>query len=642
MPSQPKPPAPPALPVQYIVEPSDPHGHQFHVTLHIAAPAAEQIVSLPVWIPGSYLVREFARHLHGLQASQSGAPVAVRALSKNRWHIAAQPGSALTLRYRVYAFDHSVRAAWLDGERAFFNPTSLCLRVHGQEAQPHGLQLPRPDHAPDWRVATALPPAEVDEAGFGLYRAADYDELADSPVELGAFWQGQFSARGIVHRFVVAGATSAFDGQRLLQDAQRICEAAIDFWHPPGAEPSGSVEHPPHGHYLFLLNAVGSGYGGLEHRHSTALICQRSDLPRQGAAEQPEGYTTLLGLISHEYFHTWNVKRLRPAEFARYDYDQENYTELLWFFEGFTSYYDDLLLRRAGLLDDAHYLKLLGKTIQQVEQTPGRHVQSVAQASFDAWIKYYRQDENTANATVSYYTKGALVALCLDLQLRQHGRCSLDDVMRALWQRSNGGPIDEAAVLDTLAQLSGRDWQAELQHWVHSTAALPLAQALASAGLALEHKPASWAQRLGLQLREAQGSALTISRIHSGSAAERAGMAVGDEWLGLAHSHSDGASAGGAAAQPSEAAGWRLKKLDELDGLLPDASAAQGPLRVLLARDGRLLWRTLQLPATQEVAGDVRLQPLPEPTAQQAQTLRSWLGPATPPTAHPSPQTRAG
>ncbi len=197
-------------------------------------------------------------------------------------------------------------------------------------------------------------------------------------------------------------------------------------------------------------------------------------MPRLGEAKTSEGYTTLLGLISHEYFHTWNVKRLRPAAFARYDYTRENYTDLLWFFEGFTSYYDDLLLRRAALIDDAVYVRLLNKTINQVLQAPGRKVQSVAQASFDAWVKYYRQDENTPNATISYYQKGALVALCIDLTLRREGKATLDDVMRALWQRCQGGPMQEADVLAVLQSLSGRSWAKEIKAWVHGTGELPL------------------------------------------------------------------------------------------------------------------------------------------------------------------------
>ena len=422
--------------VQYRVEAADPHAHLFHVTLTIAQPEALQRLSLPVWIPGSYLVREFSRHLQRLAARQDGKPAAVQQLDKCTWQVDCVPSSPLVLNYEIYAFDNSVRTAWLDTQRGFFNGTSLCLKVHGQETAAHELDLVAPKDLPLWEAATALAPVKVNKRGFGSYYAADYDELVDCPVEMGSFFSGEFKAGGVPHRFVVAGATDSFDGQRLLADAQKICEVQIRFWH--------DRKRPPHRNYLFILNAVDDGYGGLEHRNSTALIASRRDLPRLGETRMSEGYVTLLGLISHEYFHTWNVKRLRPAEFAHYEYGAENYTQLLWFFEGFTSYYDDLLLRRAGVIDDATYVKLLNKTINQVLQTPGREVQSVAQASFDAWVKYYRQDENTANATVSYYTKGALVALCFDLTLRQEGSTTLDHVMRALWQRCKAGPMAEA------------------------------------------------------------------------------------------------------------------------------------------------------------------------------------------------------
>ena len=261
-----------------------------------------------------------------------------------------------------------MRTAWLDATRGFFNGTSLCLRAEGHTQSPHALELCSPRARPAWSVATGLAAVKVNARGFGTYAAVDYDELADSPVELGAFWSGEFKACGVPHRFVVAGATPAFDGARLLADTKKICETSIRFWH--------GARKPPHKSYVFMLHATEDSYGGLEHRNSTALICGRRDLPRLGEPKTSDGYTTLLGLISHEYFHTWNVKRLRPAEFARYDYAQENYTRLLWFFEGFTSYYDDLLLRRAGLIDDAGYLKLLNKTLNQVLQTPGRAVQS--------------------------------------------------------------------------------------------------------------------------------------------------------------------------------------------------------------------------------------------------------------------------
>jgi len=571
----------PDVAVHYRVEAPSVHNHRFHITLTIAQPQAQQVVSLPVWIPGSYLVREFARHLQGLQARQGRRAVAVTPLDKCTWRIDARTDAPLELRYEVYAFDASVRAAWLDAQRGFFNGTSVCLRVHGQESQAHQLELASvPGHA-DWQVATSLTPLRCNRHGFGLYQAQDYDELLDSPVEMGTFWSGRFKACGIEHRFVVAGAPPTFDGARLLADTQRICETAIRFWHGSGAQ---AGRRAPHRRYVFMLNAVHDGYGGLEHRHSTALIASRADLPRVGDNATPRaGYVTLLGLISHEYFHTWNVKRLRPDAFARYDYTRENHTELLWFFEGFTSYYDDLLLRRAGLIDDATYIGLLGKTIDQVQHTPGRRVQTVAQASFDAWIKYYRMDENTPNATVSYYTKGALVALCLDLSLRREGH-TLDAILRGLWQRCAAGPMREQDLLDELQAQTGRPWHHELQAWVHSTEELPLASLLQAHGVRIHTEPASLAQRLGIRAVDA-ASGVQIKSVLRDGAAEQAGLAANDEWLGLE------------VGARGEGGSWRVTKLDEAAQLL--GRTRQG--RLLVSRDRQLLRLAFRLPASASV-----------------------------------------
>lgn len=575
----------------YRIDARQRQAHLYEVTLTIPAPADQQEVSLPVWIPGSYLVREFSKNLQQLQARQKGRRVAVQQLDKCRWRVASQSGSALELRYEVYAFDNSVRTAWLDSQRGFFNGTSLCLRVHGQEDWPHLITVQSPDE--QWHAATALTALKTDRRGFGQYLAADYDELVDSPFELGAFWQASFTACGVPHQIVVAGAPASFDSARLLRDTQKICETAIRFWHPQVDPAKPGASGVPHPRYVFMLNVVDDNYGGLEHRASTALICGRRDLPRLGESRMPEGYTTLLGLICHEYFHTWNVKRLRPAELARYDYTQENYTQLLWFFEGFTSYYDDLLLRRAGLIDDSAYLRLLNKALNQVLQAPGRLVQSVADASFDAWVKYYRQDENTANATISYYTKGSLVALCLDLTLQAQG-LSLDQALRAVWQRCSGGPMSEADFAQVLKELSGRDFGPELKAWVHGVADLPVQALLSQTGVRWHDDPAQPAQALGLRVTE--NGSVQIKTVLRGGLAEKAGMAAGDEWLGLEVGDQ----------------GWRLSKLD-------DVALYAGPAKratALVARDRRLLRLPLKLPAQ---ATTVRL------SIEQAPTVKAWL-----------------
>jgi predicted metalloprotease with PDZ domain len=566
--------------IGYRVDTAHLASHLFHITLTIPSPAAEQVLQLPVWIPGSYLVREFSKNLQQLRCTQGGRSVALRQRDKASWCVSCTPDAPLQVQYAVYAFDNSVRTAWLDDQRGFFNGTSLFLRVADKQTQPHLVDIACPESACDWSLATGLEAVRVDRKGFGCYRANNYDALVDCPVEMGNFWSGNFTACGIPHRFVVAGAADNFDGARLLADTQAICEQELRFWHGAGKSPSKAA---PFSSYLFMLNAVHDSYGGLEHRNSTALISTRKDLPRlatpsQTSARQAEGYTTLLGLISHEYFHTWNVKQLRPAEFRQYDYTQENYTELLWFFEGFTSYYDDLLLRRAERIDNAQYLKLLGKTINQVQQSPGRKIQSVAQASFDAWVKYYRQDENTANATVSYYTKGALVALCLDLSLRAEDKGSLDQVMRALWQRCAAGPMTERDLLDALQHVSGRSWSKEIERWVHGTQDLPLQALLERHGVQYHQEPDQLAQQLGMRVKES--GALKIQQVLRGGAAEQAGFAAGDEWLAVQ------------SATPKASGPWRITTLDEITQYCGRAKK----LTAIVARDQRLHTLTLRIP----------------------------------------------
>jgi predicted metalloprotease with PDZ domain len=558
--------------ISYRIDVADANAHLYRVALTVPNPASRQMLSLPVWIPGSYLVREFARHLSELTARQGAHEVPLKQLDKASWEAECDAQGALVVTYLVYAFDTSVRAAFLNPQRGFFNGTSVCLRVEGREDESHEVELA---HMPaDWQVATAMTPVQVDSAGKGLYRAETYDELVDHPVELGSFWRGHFDAHGVPHEFVVAGTYPDFDGERLIADAKRICEAAIGFWH--------GDKKPPFERYVFLLNAVDEGYGGLEHRASTALIDARRNLPQKGKAEAADGYVTLMGLISHEYFHTWNVKRLKPREFAPYDLTRENYTELLWFFEGFTSYYDDLLLLRAGLIDETRYLKLVAKTITGVLDSPGRHVQSVAQSSFDAWVKYYRTDENTPNATISYYTKGALVALALDLTLRTE-QGSLDEVMRGLWARSEGGPISESDIREVLREVGGRSLDDEVRDFVHGTRDLPLQTLLERFGVHWQAQAPTVAQRLGMRVSESALTGVRVTHVLRGGAAERAGVSVGDELLAVD--------------------GWRVRRLDDASRLLTQGAAGN----LMLTRDQRVLSLPLALPKEDQVVGTIAL-----------------------------------
>jgi len=520
--------------VQYTIVPKDLAGHLFNVTVTVAAPASEgQVFALPAWIPGSYMIREFARNIVRIRAESGGDAVALTKLDKHSWQAAPVDGP-LSLHYEVYAWDLSVRAAHLDQTHGFFNGTSVFLRVLGQEATPHQVDIQRPGDpaASDWRVATSLPELGAKRYGFGTYIAADYDELIDHPVEMADFALGTFKAHGIQHDIVVTGRVPNLDMARLQQDLKAICETQIAFFEP-------KTKKAPMDRYVFLTMAVGDGYGGLEHRASTALICARADLPTTAApktAEPNEGYTKFLGLCSHEYFHTWNVKRIKPAVFAPYDLQVENYTPLLWLFEGFTSYYDDLMLVRSGIISEATYFKLLGKTVGSVLRGSGRSKQSVAESSFDAWSKYYRQDENAPNAIISYYTKGSLVGLAFDLTIRAKtgGAKSLDDVMRALWERYGrdfytGGArgVTEKEVEALFDEISGVRLKGIFDRYIRCTEDIPLAKLYAPFGIKVSDERKNGKPSLDAGIgRDAGGAKLT--QVHEGGAAHQGGLSAGD------------------------------------------------------------------------------------------------------------------
>lgn len=520
--------------IQYAIVPKDLAAHMFEVSVVVAEPAAGgQEFALPAWIPGSYMIREFSRNIVQIRAESNGKPVALTKLDKHSWRAAPVDG-ALTVVCDIYAWDLSVRAAHLDQTHGFFNGTSLCLRVVGQEALQHEVDIRRPADpaAKTWRVATSLPELGAKRYGFGTYVASNYDELIDHPVEMGDFALATFKAHGIPHDIVISGRVPNLDMARLQADLKSICETQIAFFEP-------RTKRAPMDRYVFLTLAVGDGYGGLEHRASTALICARADLPTTAApksAEIGDGYLKFLGLCSHEYFHTWNVKRIKPAAFAPYDLQSETYTPLLWLFEGFTSYYDDLMLVRSGIIGEATYLKLLGKTISGMLRGSGRTKQSVADSSFDAWGKYYRQDENAPNAIVSYYGKGSLIALAFDLTIRAKtgGKKSLDDVMLALWQRYGrdfyptiGRGVTEAEVEALFDEVSGMKLKSMFERYVRGTVELPLAKLYAPFGVKLDDERRGTKPSFDAGLAR-DGNDVKLSQVHEGGAAHRAGLSAGD------------------------------------------------------------------------------------------------------------------
>ncbi len=525
-------------PVTYHVTPSHPGAHIFTVTVTLARPAAEQVFTLPTWIPGSYMIREFSQHIVQIAGADAAGPVAVKKLDKRAWSVTGARGP-LTLTYEVYAWDLSVRKAHLDQTHGFFNGTSLFLSPEGFADQPHAVTLhpPADPKCVGWKVATTLPRISGGPHDFGDFLAADYDELIDHPVELGTFEVAGFEVAGVPHEIAVTGVHSG-DLGILAADSQAICAVFAELF--------GGL---PMERYLFQLTVETSGYGGLEHRASTALIHPRAGMPRAGQTSRSDDYIGLLGLISHEYFHLWNVKRIKPEAFLPYDLSAEGYTTQLWAFEGFTSYFDDLGLLRAGVIDAEKYLTLLGRSATRVYTASGRLKQSVADSSFDAWVKLYRADENASNAMISYYTKGALVALALDLTLRQRseGRVCLDDVMRALWERHGrpGVGVPEDGVEKIAAELLGEDLTEFFDLAVRGTTDLPMAEILAGFGVGFRLRPMESASdrggkasgksaevlrgqgHLGIKTRSAEGGS-RITAVLDGGAAQDAGLSAED------------------------------------------------------------------------------------------------------------------
>ncbi len=446
-----------------------------------------------------------------------------------RWNI--------PFEYTVYAWDLSVRGAHFDESHAFFNGTSIFLSVTGQTDEPCHIRLAPPVHTRRWKVYTSLPiasghPEAAKQYGFGVYAAPNYDALIDHPVEMGTPQVLRFKAHGALHEMVFTGVAPKLDMARITRDVQKICASQIALFEPTHKQAPflDSAQR-----YVFLVMVTGDGYGGLEHRASTALMTSRHDLPSLGV-EPTEGYQTFLGLVSHEYFHTWNVKRIKPAAFAPYNLNRENHTRLLWVFEGFTSYYDDLMLLRSGVIGQNDYLRLLGKAISTVHRSVGRHKQSVAESSFDAWTRYYKQDENSPNALVSYYTKGSLVALGLDIVIRQgsHGTRSLDDVMRLLWERFGrdfyrgaGTGVGENSIIRLIREATGVDVAEFIERHVEGCEDVPLDRLLSQQGIAMVWKPASGDPTLNIRTRVVQGET-HIAHVYEGGAAHAGGLSAGD------------------------------------------------------------------------------------------------------------------
>ncbi len=529
--------------IRYRISANDPKAHLFKVKIEIDQPQQPvQKMRLPNWIPGSYLIRDFSKNIIGLQVNtHAGDKVELSLIDKSNWAFACE--QSVTVEYEVYAWDLSVRSAHFDESHAFFNGTSTFMEILGFEELPCQLTMEASSHSSEqsWKVATGMPSLDVDTNGFGTYQAESYSALIDYPVEMGNYTEIDFEANGIPHKMVLTGLFE-LDEERLKQDLIKICETELNLFGNPA----------PIDYYLFQVMVTGSDYGGLEHRNSTALICSRNDLPFPGMQEPTDEYLQFLELCSHEYFHTWNVKRIQPKVYQDSDLQSPVYTNQLWWFEGVTSYYDSLILQRAGIIDHQTYLKVLAKEMTRVYRMPGRFKQSVAESSWFTWTKFYQQDENAPNAIISYYTKGSLIALALDLKIRAEtsGKKSLDDVLLHLWETfgSKGIGLQDGEIEAICSEISGLNLDSFFERYLFATEDLPFDDLFKPFGIHFDLQPAQnlddqgglasdaptvrLATSLGANVTAGE-SGLKITHVWNNQSACQAGLAAGDLVIAL-------------------------------------------------------------------------------------------------------------
>ncbi len=573
--------------VEYTVRMPEPWTHRFEVVITARSGGLGYVnLVMPVWTPGSYLVREFSRNVHSFSASDGeGKPLRWEKISKNTWQVHCGEAQSIKARYSVYAFEMSVRTSFLDDSHAYINGASLFMYLERHEKTPVRLRI---ESFPGWdTISTGLEPLDDASAEFG---APDYDSLIDCPLEIGSHSVFGFRVNDRPHYLAVYGKGN-LDPARLSADLEKIVLSALDIF--------GDL---PYRHFTFLILLTSDGRSGLEHSNSASLLINR------WAFYPDDNYRRFLELAAHEFFHVWNVKRIRPIELGPFDYTKENFTRLLWVSEGFTDYYAGQILRRAGLISTGDYLASVAKAIQELQETPGRLVDSAADASFDAWIKFYRQDAHTPNITVSYYLKGGLIALILDLEIRKAtGTGSLDEVMRLLYRKyhqESGRGFTDREFREACETVAGGPLDIVFNEYCYGTSEIDFDRYLGYAGLKMgesagkdKGKPAS---HLGISLKTVDGKLLVIG-VTSGSPAESQGLNVNDEVIALN--------------------GFRMNQ-----ELLVSRVEEAGPgakLEFLISRDGRI--REVTIIAGAKKRSEIAVERLPETSEGQRRVYESWL-----------------
>jgi predicted metalloprotease with PDZ domain len=572
-------------PIRYTVRFPEPQTHYMEVEAVFPTAGRSHVdVFMAVWTPGSYLIREYQRHVENVTAQNSaGRALEVEKTTKNRWRIVTGGASTVTVNYRVYGREMTVRNNWIEAAFAMLNGAPTFMSLVGGVARPHDVRFELP---PAWRAsATALMPIQGQPHA---YRADDFDTLVDSPIVLGNPVQREFTTGGKRHVVVFEGDPSFFDVDRATADTQKIVEEG-------GKVMGGRFDYP---HY-YALNMIVEAGGGLEHKNSFLVMANRF------TSRTRRTYLGYLSLVAHEHFHAWNIKRLRPIELGPFDYENENYTKALWIAEGFTDYYAGLLVRRPGISSRDEFFEELSGHIDAVQSTPGRLVTSAEMSSFDTWIKQYRPDENTPNTTVNYYPKGAVVAFLLDARIRTatNGARSLDDAMRLAYERyagAKGYTMDQ--FYQTMSEAAGTDLRPWFARNAESTDELDYSEALNWFGLRFRPvDPRNQRAWLGATTRNDAGR-LLVAQVRRETPAHGAGFNVDDEILAIddVRVRADGLNA-------------RLEQYRPGD-----------KVSVLVARRDRLM--RLDVTLGVEPGRAWRLEPLPDATEEQKQHLAAWIG----------------